>query len=161
MEDIQKIILISCVLAIGISVADMLCPGKKYEKQMKLIFSLIFLTGLVTPIISGDVHFSTIVSLSLHESSEYSNIENSVYEIYCSNIKRNIENNLINVLSIKQIKLKEIDVNINIKSDKSIFINEVTIIPENIEDKVAIEDTVRNEVGQETSIIIRGDEIDG
>ena len=49
MELLKKVILSACFLSVVISLADSIKPGDRFSRQLKLIFSLIFISGIILP----------------------------------------------------------------------------------------------------------------
>ena len=160
MDSVRKLVLISCILAIAISVFDMLYPGKKFEKQMRLLLSLVFVIGIITPVFTGAISFTVPTFASVRENQNYNNLQDSVYQSYQSNIKENIENNLTKIIRQNEINVKEISVSINIDEDNCISISEVSIIPEDNKDTAEIISIIKSEVGIEPNIM-QGEESNG
>lgn len=154
-DSVRKLILIACLLAIAISITDMLYPAKKFSKQMRLLFSLTFVIGIITPIITGSVDFTIPASLSMNNSVEYENMDKFVYDTYEGNITSNIEHNILDILNKNKINVQEISVSVNINEDNSIDINEVNIITDNSDQSDQITNIVTSEVGVQPNIIER------
>ena len=57
MELMKKIILSACFLSIVITIADSIKPGDKFSRQLKMLFSLVFITGIVSAALRCDFSF--------------------------------------------------------------------------------------------------------
>ena len=53
MELMKKIILSACFLSVIITIADSIKPGEKFTQQLKMIFSLVFITGILSAALKG------------------------------------------------------------------------------------------------------------
>ena len=127
MDALRKIVLIACLLAIAISILDALYPSKKFDKQVHLIFSLIFLLGITAPIISGKIQFNIPDAENFKESKNYTDIQANVNKQYKTTVEENINKALTEKLSKNQINIKEISTKVNIADNNSISISEVDI----------------------------------
>lgn len=152
MEALKKLVAVSCFLAVGISMLDMLCPEKKFEKQMRLIFSLFFLIGLAAPFLSGG-GFS-FEGFNLSEKSDFSSVQNSLKEDYKTAIEKNISSALLEKLKANGINADKISTNVNISDDNSISISEIEVelSDKGLEQKAF--DVIKNEVGGDVRISI-------
>lgn len=63
MAVLQKMIWAACLLSVGLTLLDMLSPGRKYEKQLRILFSLMFLIGVFGPLAAGKIDLSRIGGL--------------------------------------------------------------------------------------------------
>ncbi|MEG0615343.1 MAG: stage III sporulation protein AF [Oscillospiraceae bacterium] len=155
MDFIKKIVLISSLLAIGISILDMLYPNKKFTKQLRIVFSLIFIIGIFSPLVAGNVEFSFPTALEIKETPEYSVMQTNVEKQLNKKIEENISLALTKKLEANGIAVKNIFVNINIAQDNSISINEVNIISENDFDAEKAIALIKSEVGKEVAVIVK------
>lgn len=154
MEALRKIVIIACLLAIAIAIVDMLYPSKKFDKQVHLIFSLIFLIGIITPFLSGSVNFNLSDISTVEQSQNYVEIQDNVNKQYVSTIESNISCSLSTLLNQNQINIKEISTKVNIAEDNSISISKVNIACNNINDNQKILNLIQSEVGQEVNVVI-------
>ena len=79
MSAFSSVIGLACFISLAISFIDMICPEKKFEKQLKVIFSLIFIISVITPFLKGDIIFDLpeidIVSADISVENERYNDE--------------------------------------------------------------------------------------
>ena len=156
MDAIQKIVLIACLLSIAIMIFDIMYPNDKLHKQVKLIFSLIFILGIFTPIISGKINITIPTSTSIEDNTLYIDFQDKMDEQVLSQAKKRIEQVLSHELSKKGIKTKEISIKINIEDNSCISISEVEIACDSITkaQRDIINEFISNELGEKTKIII-------
>lgn len=161
MDTVGKIVLTACLLAVGISALEMLYPDGKFHKQIKLLFSMVFIISLAGPITAGNFEFP---QFDLSPEVEYSNLQARSEEEFISLTEKNIAEALKTKLDSQNLSVKEISVRINISDSQSISISEVKIIcPEN-GDCEKIRGITADEVGADTQISIeeeRGNPEDG
>lgn len=157
MDKIRSIVLIACLLSIAISILDMLYPSKKFEQQVRFIFSLVFLIGLATPFLTGGITFPSIS----FPDENYSDITDSVNSQMNTAVEGNIEKALGNKLSAEKISVKNISVSVTILGEDSISINKVQIVPEDKADSDRIKKIISGELGMETNITVAEEGSDG
>jgi len=151
MSAFSSVIGLACFISLAISFIDMICPEKKFEKQLKVIFSLIFIISVITPFLKGDIIFDLpeidIVSADISVENERYNDE------IIKEIERNVEKGLCNELLAKNLYTEEISVSVNISDNNSISISKVIFYTENSETEEEIYSEIRKILGDETEII--------
>ncbi len=152
MEALKKLVAVSCFLAVGISMLDMLCPEKKFEKQIRLIFSLFFLIGLAAPFLSGG-NFS-FEGFDLPKEGDFSSVQDSLKEDYKSAIEKNISSALLEKLKASGVNADKISTKVNISDDNSISISEIEVELSQNSDKQKAFDVIKNEVGENIRVAI-------
>ena len=155
MDALRKIVLIACLLAIAISILDMLYPSEKFNKQVHLIFSLIFLLGITAPIISGKIQLDIPKVDDFKESTTYTDMQDNVNAQYKTTVEQNINKALTEKLSKNQINIKEISTKVNIADNNSISISEVEIACNSLVDNEKILNLIKSEVGQEVNVVVK------
>lgn len=125
MDFMKKIIITSCILSVVITIADCVKPGEKFSRQLKTIFSLIFIIGIVTVGIKTGIDFE----LPDYEKNEYVekyiDVEKTADEALKNETEARINNIIENLLSEKNISYEKIYANININEEGSIDINRI------------------------------------
>ena len=125
MDFMRKIILTSCILSVVITIAECVKPGEKFSRQLKTIFSLIFIIGIVTAGIKTGIDFELPDYDETQYSNNYSDIEKKADDIVKSEIEDNISQNIENLLKKNNISYEKIYTYININEDRSIDINRI------------------------------------
>lgn len=151
MSSFSSLIGVACFVSLAISFIDMICPEKKFDKQLKVIFSLIFVIAVINPFIKGEIDFDfpefDMVSSDISfEKERYS-------DEVIKQIEKNIENGLKNDLAEKELYPEEIFVSVNISDNNSISISKVVFYTENSETEEKIYTEIRKILGEETEII--------
>ena len=149
METFRNITFIACFISIAISMFDIITPEGKFKKQIRLIFSLVFIVAIINPILNGHIDFSIADKIDIKETNEYLMVNQTFYDSLADNYSDNIEQLLNQKLLINEIKADEISVNVNINEDNCIDINEVKIVLavkyKNKTDEVT--EIIKNEIG--------------
>ncbi len=151
MSVFSSVIGLACFVSLAISLVDMICPEKKFEKQLKVIFSLLFVISVATPFLKGDIilDFPEIDIVSADVSIEKERYDDEIVK----QIKENVEKGLRDELISKNLYTKEISVSVNISDNNSISISKVIFYTENSEMDEEIYSEIRKILGEETEII--------
>ena len=78
MNTIKMMIGTACFIGIAISIADMIKPSEKFNKQIRMIFSLAFVLSILTPIVSSGFNFSISQDTMSTNGSQYSEMDATV-----------------------------------------------------------------------------------
>ena len=151
MSAFSSFIGLACFVSLAISFIDMICPEKKFEKQLRVIFSLVFIISVATPVIKGDIiiDFPEIDMVSSDISIEKEQYDDEVIK----QIEHNVAEGLYNELLYKNLCIEEILVSVNISDNNSISISKVIFYTENSETEEEIYSEIRKILGEETEII--------
>jgi hypothetical protein len=113
---------VACFAGIVISMIDVLSPSDKFLKQMKIMFALMFILCVVTPIASGEITFDDFaVAASVETELDSSSAAGDEYFIRA--VESNISRNLAEILSDEGIETEKIKTSINISESGGISIN--------------------------------------
>lgn len=163
MEKFRLIALTACLLGIIITIFNSLYPSEKFTKQVKMIFSLIFILSLAKPAAAGDFSLPEIGETVSASSDYYRSLSDNTYEYFIRSVENNISASLESKLREINIYPEEIETSINISDNGSISINEVKITLKDITERFSAERCVAEAAGSGTAITIkeREDEIIG
>lgn len=128
METFRAISLTACFLGIVITLFSTLYPSQKFAKQMKIIFSLIFLLSIIKPVVNGKLDFPDIGEAVSASTDYYREISDNTDEYFILAIESNISTTLTAELQAQNIYPEEIQTSINISENNSISISEVRIV---------------------------------
>lgn len=134
METFRLISLTACFLGIIITVFNSLYPSEKFSKQVKIIFSLIFILSIAKPAAAGKFILPDIGETVSTSSDYYESLSDNAYEYFVSSVESNISASFEEKLREKNIYPEEIQTSINISEGGSISISEVIITVKNIGD---------------------------
>jgi hypothetical protein len=104
-------------MSIIICVADMIKPNEKYDKQLKILFSLMFVLSILIPLAKSD--FNLEIEPIENVSVDYSD------DMLENEIKNNIEKALRIKLNEQNITVEKLDVITHIEDNGSISISKV------------------------------------
>jgi hypothetical protein len=122
---------VACFIGIVIAIIDALAPSDKFSKQLKVMFALVFMLCVITPIANGDITFDGgIIDVYAESSIEQAAMNTDAY--IARSVERNISRNLTEILREKDIAVKNIETSINISESGSIDITviDLSIDPE-------------------------------
>ncbi len=127
METFRMISVSACFLGIVITMFDSLCPSDKSEKQLKVIFSLIFLLSILTPVLNGRIELPDINETITANSDYYDSVRENADVYFIESVERNISAVLETELHKSNIFPEEIQTSVNISENSSISISEVRV----------------------------------
>ena len=148
MDAFKLISLTAGFISIIIAAFDSIYPSEKYSKQIKIIFSLIFVLSIVTPFVNGEVNIDASADV-LYEKNIAAD------EYLKSSVENNISSTIGSYLKENEISFDEIKTSINISDYGSISINEIEIAVDDTAQGDEIIALVRNKTGENTDIKIK------
>ncbi|MCM1226865.1 MAG: hypothetical protein NC320_05485 [Clostridium sp.] len=125
MELMKKLIISACFLSIVISLADMLKPGEKFTRQLKMIFSLIFISGIILSVANSDFEFELPTAAAPDEIEGYKEIESAADKAVLEAAETSVNDMICRILTTEGISFEKISAVINMNDDGSINIIEV------------------------------------
>lgn len=125
MELMKKIILSACFLSVIITIADSIKPGEKFTQQLKMIFSLVFITGILSATLKGDFAFDIPAFADLEYSEDYNNVENAADNILKEETESKIDAYIEDILLENEVTFDKISSDVNIDENNSININRI------------------------------------
>lgn len=125
MELMKKIILSACFLSVIITIADSIKPGEKFTQQLKMIFSLVFITGILSAALKGDFAFDIPAFADLEYSEDYNNVENVADNILKEETESKIDAYIEDILLENEVTFDKISSDVNIDENNSININRI------------------------------------
>ena len=152
MDAFKELVTTLCLAGIGLAIYKMMVPSGTYEKQIRVLVSLVFILGVISPFARGEISIPVSANNELIESIEYARIEEQANSYLKSHFTTNLESALIKVLEEKGVAVDKISVNVDISEEYSISINEVRVLISNNADTGAVKATIKKEVGEDTEI---------
>lgn len=125
MDFMRKIVLTSCILSVAVNIAECVKPGDKFTRQLKTIFSLIFIIGIVTAGIKTGINFELPDYNEFEYNENYSEIEKTAQDFLKTEMEERINKVIEDILTEKNISYEKIYTNVNINQDGSIDINRI------------------------------------
>ena len=133
----------ACFLGIVITMFSSLYPSEKFAKQMKMIFSLIFILSIVKPFVSGRIGFPDLRGIVPASSDHYEAVSENTYDYFIDSVERNISSSFENELNKINIYPVRIETSVNISDSGSISINEVRLVLKDTDDLPAAAECIR------------------
>ncbi len=125
METMKTVVLTVCVLSFIISIADVLKPGEKFITQLKPVFSLVFISGIIAAAAKTAFDIDFPVSEDISQSEVYDHISEEMNRSVSHRIEENINTYTKELLSNSGISCEKITSEINISQDNRISINRI------------------------------------
>ena len=125
MELMKKIILSACFLSVIITIADSIKTSEKFTQQLKMIFSLVFITGILSAALKGDFAFDIPAFADLEYSEDYNNVENAADNILKEETESKIDAYIEDILLENEVTFDKISSDVNIDENNSININRI------------------------------------
>ncbi len=146
MEDFKNAVMAICIVSAGVCMIENMVSGTRLKSQMKFLLNLTVITVLIASFTKGSLNFEMPNIQS--EDTEYSQ------ELYNNEICRQTAKNISSILS-EQINnagiiCTEINTEVNISDDNSIFISKVIISADDFE---KAEKIIKNNVGSNTEVV--------
>jgi hypothetical protein len=148
MDAFRAISRIACFVGIVIAAMDALYPSEKFAKQIKMIFSLIFLLCIAEPIASGKIALPDEFISAEASADKLNRVSDKTYDYFIKSVENNISTSLKEKLKEHEIIAEEILTSINISENNSISISEVEIVLSDIADSQQAAEIIRNEAGE-------------
>lgn len=155
MDNFRAIAVAACFLGIVITIFNSLYPSEKFAKQIKTIFSLIFILSIAKPIAAGKIEFPEIADTVSASTEYYSSLNDNTYSYFISSVESNISASLAGKLREKNIYPEEIETSINISDSGSISINEVKITLNDMADSFEAKRCIIDETEQGVTVTVK------
>lgn len=123
METMRTIVLVTCVISLLSGVLDALKPNAKFDRQMRLLLSAVFLLGILTPLAKGAVHFQPDWNDDVTVPEELTAAMAVQAETQAG---ENLATSLEELLQNEGITDAEVEVDMNMTEDSRIEIEHVT-----------------------------------
>lgn len=146
MDDFKNAVMAICIVSAGVCMIENMVSGTRLKSQMKFLLNLTVITVLIASFTKGSLNFEMPDIQS--EDTEYSQ------ELYNNEICRQTAENISSILS-EQINnagiiCTEINTEVNISDDNSIFISKVIISADDFE---KAEKIIKNNVGSNMEVV--------
>lgn len=155
MESFRLISLTACFLGIVITIFNSLYPSEKFAKQVKVIFSLIFILSIIKPFAAGKLALPESDYAVSASAERYEALGDSAYGYFLSSVENNISASLEAKLREKNIYPEEIETSINISDNGSITINEVKITLKDTAERSEAERCIKEATESSVTVIVK------
>ena len=111
METFRLIALTACFLGIIITIFNSLYPSEKFGKQIKIIFSVIFILSLVKPIALGGFTLPALSETVSASSDYYESLNDGAYDYFIASVESSINAALkdkLHEINIIRKKLRQV-----------------------------------------------------
>lgn len=147
METMRTIVLVTCAVSLLSGVLDALKPNKKFDRQMRLLLSVVFLLAFLAPFVKGldDLHWNsweTDAVISDHLTAEMA-------QQTLQYAQENLEQTLVQYLQEHNLADAQVQVQMHMTDDDSIEINRVIVSCTNSETATAL---LKECLGEEVTI---------
>lgn len=149
MDTLKAVTLIACFLGIAISMLDIITPSEKLKKQIRFIFSLVFIIAITSSILNSEIDFEIPSSKDIEQSEQYQAVMKTYTQNLADNFKTNIEKNLEEKLKINNIGAKKVSLNVDIDENECISIKGADVVLTKTDKNVSskVKTVIQNEIG--------------
>ncbi len=149
MDTLKAITLIACFLGIAISMLDIITPSEKLKKQIRFIFSLVFIIAITSSILNSEIDFDIPSSKDIEQSEQYQAVMKTYTQNLADNFKTNIEKNLEEKLRINNIGAKKVSLKVDIDDNECISITGADVVLTKTDKNVSskVKTVIQNEIG--------------
>lgn len=158
MESFSMISATACFLGIVITIFNRMYPSEKFEKQMKTIFSLVFMISILTPVLNGNLQLPDISQTVAASSVYYQEISANADDFFIKSVENNISARLEAAINSEKIFPVEIQTSVNISDNSSISINEVNVTVKDIEFADEVKKCICANLGEDVTIHVKMEE---
>ena len=148
MEDFKNAVIVVCIVSAGVCMIENMVSGTRLKSQMKLLLHLTVITVLIASFTKGGISFELPDFPSYNV--EYENPQITYADEICRQTAENVSAVLSAQIQSAGINCTEIQTEVNISEDNSIFISRVTI---SADDFSKASEIVRNSVGNNTEVV--------
>jgi hypothetical protein len=153
LDGLQAASAVACFAGIVISMIDVLSPSDRFLKQMKIMFALMFILCVVTPIARGEIRFDDF-AVAASAETELGNSAAAGDEYFRRAVESNISRNLEEILSDEGILTQKIKTSINISENGGISINVIEAFIKNAEEADAAASALYKASGETAEVYI-------
>lgn len=126
MDGIRMIGMSVCVTAAVTALFSMLVPDGKMDKVLKFGISLFFLTGLISPFVSGKLDFHVDVDLPTGTATQQ-NMSRAVESQFTGMAERNLSAAIERLLLREGFNVKKVELRIHIDEQGGVFMEQMQI----------------------------------
>lgn len=149
MEDLKNAVMAVCIISAGVCMIENMVSGTRLKSQMKFLLNLTVVTVLVASFTKGGIAFE-MPDFSTYSQQNYGTSQEVYNNEICRQTAENISSVIFEQLTASGINCTEIQTEVNISDDNSIFISKVIISSDDFGSAVEI---VRNIIGNSTEVV--------
>ncbi|MDE5862682.1 MAG: hypothetical protein K2J36_10545 [Ruminococcus sp.] len=149
MEDLKNAVMAVCIISAGVCMIENMVSGTRLKSQMKFLLNLTVVTVLVASFTKGGIAFE-MPDFSTYSQQNYKTSQEVYNNEICRQTAENISSVIFEQLTASGINCTEIQTEVNISDDNSIFISKVIISSDDFGSAVEI---VRNIIGNSTEVV--------
>lgn len=149
MEDLKNAVMAVCIVSAGVCMIENMVSGTRLKTQMKFLLNITVVTVLVASFTKGGIAFE-MPDFTAYSQPEYENSQEIYNNEICRQTAENVSSVLYEKITSAGINCTEINTEVNISDDNSIFINKVIISTDDFGSAVEI---VRNTIGSDTEVV--------
>lgn len=146
MELIKEIVMAFCVIAIALSITELLLPNSSVKRCVRFIAGLIFIISVINPFLSDGVSINFDI-FSKPDLNKLEKLEEDVGNAIVSDFEKNAEDALIKVLKEKGYDIISLDIKADTDEYNNTVISEITVYSNDSEEAIrqAIKETIETE----------------
>lgn len=126
METLRSAVLCACMLSAAVGMLSMICPGRKLERQMRFLISLLFAVSLAVPIARFELPPELSVLAQEELTAQTQAMDERVRTALIEQTQARAEQALIDALQQRGITCEKLHVSVHFDENNCIYISKVT-----------------------------------
>ncbi len=149
MNALKTILTAACMVSLAVGLCHALKPSHLFEKQVRFLISLLFVIGLVSPILNIDWRSALAFTQEIPAAAENPQLETQLQAQLLEETAARTETALRELLALNGIRCTEMDVSVHIDEMNCICISEVSIVSSDVRKTT---DILQEQLGEEVTI---------
>lgn len=126
-ETLKQTVTAACMLSAAVGMLSLICPGKRLERQMHLLISLLLAVSLAVPLLRLDLTELTDVTVQELFAQQTRQMEEQANALLLAETQAQTEQVLTDVLAGHGITCDRIEAQLHTDADGRICLNKVTV----------------------------------
>ncbi len=149
MNEIKAVLTAACMVSLAVGLCHALKPSQLFEKQVRFLISLLFVLGLVSPVLTIDWRTMAAFMQETPAAAENAQLETQLQSQLLEETAVRTETALRELLASNGIRCTEMDVSVHIDETNCICISEVSTVCSGVGRTT---DILREQLGGEVTI---------
>lgn len=149
MEDLKNAVMAVCIISAGICMIENMVSGTRLKSQMKFLLNLTVVMVLAASFTKGGISFE-MPDFPAYSQQSYETQQEIYNDEICRQTAENVSSALREQIEAAGINCMEIQAEVNISDDSSIFISKVII---SADDFMSAAEVIRNIIGDNAEVV--------
>lgn len=127
MKEIGTIVAVICVCSVASSLVDLVAPKGSTQKLLHTVLGVFILCGMIVPIKNLVLNFDTNVNIPIETESITEYADDAYNQAVVLETKINLQTSLSSYLQSKNIKVDDVNIELEFYDDGGIYIENISI----------------------------------